>query len=112
MKLVRSASDTNIRQSCVWTCQNCGNYKFGYLPYKIDIRRAKGHNVDWTICGQDNDYGLFRNIKPRELAIQLIHQVFSDKEIAERRFIYIPIVYRGRQSMQDQILVFCKKKSN
>lgn len=78
---------------------------------KIDIRRATGHNIDWNICGQDNDYGLFKNIKPKALAIKLIRQVFTEQEIAERRFVYIPIVYHGRNSMQDQILVYYKKKS-
>ena len=78
---------------------------------KIDIRRVKGHNIDWELCGQADDYGLFKNIKPRALAIKLIQQVFTEEEIAERRFFYIPTVYRGHNSMEDEIVVFCKKKT-
>lgn len=78
----------------------------------IDIRRVTKAGVDWKICAQDNDYGLFHNIKPKALAIKLIHEVFTDEEISERKFVYIPIFYRGRQSMQDQIYVYYKKKNN
>ena len=78
---------------------------------KIDIRRVKYHpGPIWHVCGQDNDYGLFHNIRPRQLAIKLIHDVFTDEEIARRKFVYIPTVYRGRQSMQDEIIVYQRKK--
>lgn len=78
----------------------------------IDIERREHFNPGprWKVCGEDYGYGLFRNIKPRDHAVTLIHQVFSDSEIKVRRFVYDPHRYRGRQSMMDSIEVYCKEK--
>lgn len=76
----------------------------------IDIRRVEKYpGPIWRICGQYADYGLFSTKKPKELAIRLIHDVFTDEEIATKRFVYYCYKYRGRQSMKDEIVVFWQR---
>ena len=73
----------------------------------INLRRIE-HTPGpiWKLCGQDADYGLLTSHKPKQLAIDLIRQVFTDDEIVQKRFVYLPHRYRGRQSMMDEILVW------
>ena len=85
------------------------------MIYKgIDIERKEkfipGIISEWKLCGYDYDYGMFKSVYPRDYAVMLIHQVFSDEDISKRKFIYCPHTYRGRQSMKDYIEVYCKEK--
>lgn len=64
----------------------------------------------WELCGYDHDYGMFLTKHPRDHAVFMIHQVFSDEEIKRKRFIYLPRTYRGRQSMQDTLMVYYQEK--
>lgn len=80
----------------------------------IDIERRECTFIPGphlTLCGYDYDYGMFRTKHPRDLAVIMIHQVFSDEEIKEKRFIYVPRTYRGKQSMKDTLTIYCKEKT-
>lgn len=80
------------------------------MIYKgIDIQRKDANYVPgplWKMCGYDYDYGMFRSKTPRDYAVLLIHSVFTDEEIRNKRFIYLPRTYRGRQSMKDSIEIY------
>lgn len=81
------------------------------MIYKgIDIERRECTFIPGPhlrLCGYDYDYGLFTSKHPRDL----IHQVFSDEEIKTKRFIYVPRTYRGRQSLQDTLTIYCQEKT-
>lgn len=78
---------------------------------QIDMRRIE-HSPDmsWKLCGDDYDYKLFSNKKPRELALEIINTVFNEEEIKNKRFLYLPYTYRGKQSLMDNITVYYKEK--
>ncbi len=85
------------------------------MIYKgIDIERRECTFIPGPhlrLCGYDYDYGMFRTKHPRDHAVFMIHQVFSDEEIKGKRFIYVPRIYRGRQSMQDTLTVYYQEKT-
>lgn len=85
------------------------------MIYKgIDIERRECTFIPGPhlrLCGYDYDYGMFRTKRPRDHAVSMIHEVFSDEEIKGKRFIYVPRKYRGRQSMQDTLTVYFQKKT-
>lgn len=85
------------------------------MIYKgIDIERRECTFIPGPhlrLCGYDYDYGMFRTKHPRDHAVSMIHEVFSDEEIKGKRFIYVPRTYRGRQSMQDTLTVYYQKKT-
>lgn len=62
----------------------------------------------WTFCGEEHDYGLLRENKPRDIAEKLVHQVFSNEEIATKKFMYKTHYYRGRNNLQDWVEVYYK----
>lgn len=74
---------------------------------KINIKRTEKTPSSWALCCSDEDYGLFHSVRPREKAMELIHQVFNDSEIERRMFVYKTHIYRGHNSMKDTIDVYC-----
>ena len=80
---------------------------------KIDLRRESGvPGYGWTFCGDEYDYGLFDSMRPKEVAKIVINRVFSDKEISERLFVYVPYKYRGKNNLMDRLDVYCCEKYN
>ena len=72
-------------------------------------RKEKTPDPSWKLCASDEDYGLFRTRYPKDVAIYLVHCVFSEEEITKRKFVYVPYTYRGVNSMKDTIDVYCKE---
>lgn len=71
-------------------------------------RKEKAPDPSWKLCASDEDYGLFRTRYPKDVAIDLIHCVFTEDEIAKRKFVYVPHTYRGLNCMKDTIEVYYK----
>ena len=76
----------------------------------MKIRRMEKYpGLSWVLCASDEDYGLFDSRYPKDVAIYLVHCVFSEEEIAKRKFVYVPHTYRGVCCMKDTIDVYCKE---
>ena len=65
-------------------------------------------NNNYVFCGEDQGYGLFKSINPKDVATFIIHEVFNDKEIEKRKFVYIPHYYRGKNNLMDTLEIYCK----
>lgn len=80
----------------------------------MDISRKSGRydlNMRyWKLCGDDYGYGLFKNKKPKEVAINIIRQVFNEQDIDNMQFAYKPYYHRGKNNLQDRIEVYYRKK--
>lgn len=59
-----------------------------------------------SFCGEDYGYGMFKNKKPKEIAIELINQVFKPEEQKDKLFVYKATYYRGINNLQDRINVY------
>ena len=87
------------------------------MIYKgIDIERREPTVVlgrpHWNLCADDYGYQMYRTKRPRDHAVSLIKSVFSDEEIKTKRFVYVPRVYRGRQSQMDTIEIYYRERYN
>lgn len=81
----------------------------------MDIFRVSSqHRINmryWSFCGNDYGYNLFNDKKPKEVAINIIRQVFNWQNIDNMQFAYKPYYYRGvRNSLQDRIEVYYRIK--
>lgn len=76
----------------------------------MDIFRISSqHRIDkryWTFCGDDYGYNLFKDKKPKEVAINIIRQVFNGQNIDNMQFAYKPFCYKGKNNLQDRIEVY------
>lgn len=70
--------------------------------------RGRPPGGTWRLCGDDSGYGLFKGCRPKDVAVRLVRLVFSDDEIARRRFVYVVRRYRGRNNLQDTITIWEK----
>jgi hypothetical protein len=80
-----------------------------YNGINIERREKFTPGATWKLCGEDYGYGLFKSKSPRDYAVFLVHIVFTDEQIKTKAFIYVPHVYRGRQSLMDTIEIYCKE---
>lgn len=80
----------------------------------MDIFRVSSqHRINkkyWTFCGDDYGYNLFNDKKPKEVAINIIRQVFNGQNIDNMQFAYKPYYYKGRNNLQDRIEVYYRIK--
>jgi len=83
---------------------------------KMDIFRiSTKHWINrrhWTFCGDDYGYNLFKDKKPKEVAINIISQVFNEQNIENMQFAYKPFNYKGKNNLQDRIEVYYRIKMN
>lgn len=64
----------------------------------------------WSFCGDDYGYNLFYDKKPKEVAMNIIHQVFNGQDIDNMQFAYKPFYYKGKNNLQDRIEVYYRIK--
>lgn len=62
-------------------------------------------------CGDDYGYNLFEDKKPKEVAINIIRQVFNGQNIDNMQFAYKPFCYKGKNNLQDRIEVYYRIKN-
>ncbi len=77
----------------------------------MDIQRVyrRGPYPKFVLCGEYWDYGLFRTRKPKQVAIDIIHDRFGD-DVGDKFFLYWVRTYRGHNNLQDIVEVYYKKK--
>jgi hypothetical protein len=80
----------------------------------MDIFRISSqHRINmryWSFCGDDYDYNLFKDKKPKEVAINIIRQVFNGQNLDNMQFAYKLFFYRGKNNLQDRIDVYYRIK--
>lgn len=81
----------------------------------ISYNTWKKHNTGnlladgYRCCGGDRGYGLFKSVYPKDIATIIIHETFSVEDEKKYEFVYWPHPYRGVNSQEDYIDIWCKK---
>ena len=78
---------------------------------KITRVYRKGPYNRFHFCGEEWGYGLFRDRKPKDVAKQIIRDMFGD-DTENKIFLYWVRVYRGRNSLQDMVEVYYQDYKN
>lgn len=73
----------------------------------MNIRRVsrRGPYSRFHLCGEECDYALFLNMKPKEVAKQIIRDRFGD-DTEHKLFLYWVRTYRGHNNLQDIVEVY------
>ena len=82
------------------------------ISYRTWSKYHYGHPMadGYKLCGDDYGYCLFKSVYPKDAAMVIIHSVFTDEEMKNYEFVYWPHPYKGHNSLQDYIEVWCKLK--
>ena len=64
----------------------------------------------YNFCAEDYGYGMFKSKHPKDIAKLIIHHIFTEEEINEKEFVYIPHYYRGHNSLMDRLIIYYKNK--
>ena len=70
----------------------------------------------WKIMGQDYDYRLFMQEKPKAMANRLIREFYeynfnNEADINDYEYLYYPYYYTGNNGYMDALYVFRRKKT-
>lgn len=81
------------------------------ISYNTWKKYNYGHPLvnGYKLCGDDYGYGIFKSVYPKDIAKVIIHEVFSPEEEDQYEFVYWPHPYRGVNSKEDFIDIWCKK---
>lgn len=73
----------------------------------MNIRRVsrRGPYSRFHLCGEEWDYAMLRNRKPKEVAKQIIRDRFGD-DTEHKLFLYWVRTYRGHNNLQDIVEVY------
>lgn len=63
----------------------------------------------WKQCVFDYDYGICQEIKPKQKALELLHQLWSDEWLKGKKFVYY--LYIGTNGYMDCIYVWYKDEN-
>ena len=63
------------------------------------------HSAGWNDCVQEYDYRLFDIEKPKDMAIRLLKELYGEKWIEGKKFVYYPYYYHGENNYMDALYV-------
>lgn len=70
--------------------------------------RPTMHNSGWCDCIQEYNYGLFKDERPKDMAVRLLLEAYSREWLAGKRFVYYAYRYSGNNNYMDCLYVFYK----
>lgn len=62
----------------------------------------------WRMCGQEYDYSLFANEKPKAMAKRIVLEVFGEEWVRDKQFVYFTS-RNYRNDFQDSLFVYYKE---
>lgn len=66
------------------------------------------HSAGWNVCIIEYDYRLFDEEKPKDMAIRLLKEVYGEKWLEGKKFVYYPYYYHGNNCCMDCLYVYWK----
>ena len=65
-------------------------------------------HYEWKQCIMDYDYGICDEIKPKNLSIKLLTEIYGKEWMKDKKFVYY--LYHGTNGYMDVIYVWYKNK--
>ena len=105
-------SDINIRCYSTWKKNNNPDtYRVqdGIKGWAIQTVGPTIEHYGWKQCVFDYDYGLCQEIKPKQKALELLHQIWGEEWLKGKKFVYY--LYIGTNGYMDCIYVWYKDEN-